>query len=161
MNLAVIGIDPGINGGVAAIRGDKILLLDRCPKKKINASHDYDVEEMTRMLESLKEHNPCVYIEKVNAMPMQGVVSMFNFGRGFGIWIGICAGLKIPLKFVTPRQWKKKMILAKDKDKKASIDTAKQLFPDIDLKPGRLIRDHDGMAEALLIAVYGGYTEWK
>ena len=51
-----------------------------------------------------------VFIEKVHSMPGQGVASMFNFGKGYGIWIGILAALKISKTLVTPQEWKKEMM---------------------------------------------------
>ena len=38
-----------------------------------------------------------VVVEKVNAMPGQGVTSMFNFGQSFGAIKGICAALELPI----------------------------------------------------------------
>ena len=36
-------------------------------------------------------------VEQVNAMPGQGVTSMFNFGQTFGAIKGISATLKLPI----------------------------------------------------------------
>ena len=36
-----------------------------------------------------------VVVEQVNAMPGQGVTSMFNFGQTFGAIKGVCAALRI------------------------------------------------------------------
>ena len=40
-----------------------------------------------------------VVVEQVNAMPGQGVTSMFNFGQSFGAIKGICAALQLPIYF--------------------------------------------------------------
>ena len=48
-----------------------------------------------------------VIVEQVNAMPGQGVTSMFNFGQTFGAIKGVCAALKLPIFFVRPSKWKK------------------------------------------------------
>ena len=37
--------------------------------------------------------NSVVVVEQVNAMPGQGVTSMFNFGQTFGAIKGVCAAL--------------------------------------------------------------------
>ena len=37
------------------------------------------------------EKEVVVVVEHVNAMPGQGVTSMFNFGQSFGVIKGICA----------------------------------------------------------------------
>lgn len=161
MNEAIIGIDPGINGAISAIKGNKIILLEVCPKIKTGNRHEYDVTEMAKLIKSMLRYNPKVYLEKVHAMPKQGVTSMFNFGKGYGVWIGICAALKIPFHLIMPNHWKKKMLYGTDKSKGASIMMVKQLFPDVDLRPGRCLKDHDGLAESILIGVYGGMQEWK
>ena len=46
-------------------------------------------------------------VEQVNAMPGQGVTSMFNFGQTFGAIKGISAALNLPIYFVRPSKWKK------------------------------------------------------
>ena len=38
-----------------------------------------------------------VVVEQVNAMPGQGVTSIFNFGQTFGVIKGVCAALKLPI----------------------------------------------------------------
>jgi crossover junction endodeoxyribonuclease RuvC len=156
----IIGIDPGIKGGIAAIRGSDIVFLELMPtarKQKL-------VVDPVGVYDLIKDLNPektKVYIEKVNAMPNQGVTSMFNFGKGFGTLIGVFESHGFKLTYVTPQMWKANMLGRGNKDKKLSIDLAKTLFPGIDLKPGRKITDQDGMAEALLIAVYGGKKTWR
>ena len=66
-----------------------------------------------------------IVVEKVNAMPGQGVTSMFNFGQTFGAIKGICAALGLPIFFVTPSKWKKHFDLinvAKDASRTKVID---------------------------------------
>ena len=64
----------------------------------------------------------------------------------------------IETKLVSPQKWKKEFNL--DSDKQKSIDTAKKLFPDVNLfRTNRCTKEHDGMAEALLIAEYGRRKE--
>ena len=43
----------------------------------------------------IKDEEVAVVVEQVNAMPGQGVTSMFNFGQTFGAIKGICAALRI------------------------------------------------------------------
>lgn len=163
MNQIIIGVDPGINGGVSAISGADILLLERCPKAKSKHGHDYDYTKMADLLEdyaAYNDKNVVAYIEQVTSWPKQGVVSMFNFGKGFGAWLGILHAYGIPVRFARPQDWKNKLLAGTDKSKEASIKLAEIMFPEADLKPGKMTTAHDGMAEALLIAVYGGSKEW-
>ena len=67
-----IGIDPGKNGGIAVINdSDNSVDTYTFSEERIVA------ELLIRYI--LKQDCKCV-LEKVNAMPGQGVVSMFNFG---------------------------------------------------------------------------------
>ncbi len=156
----VIGIDPGKQGAICTLKGKKILLLEKCPLVGSGRKRDYDPYEMSKMIKQFIDMDPRVYIEKVGPMPKQGVVSMFNFGRGVGLWYGICAALKVPLYPITPQEWKKVVLKGTDKSKAAAILRTKQMFPDILLKKGRQVRDDDNLAEATLISFYGGIKEW-
>lgn len=93
------------------------------------------------------------FIEKVGAMPGQGVTSMFSFGYGFGVWMGILAALKIPHTLVTPQAWKKEMFAGYDKDTDSRV-IARRLFPVQTEESLSRKKDH-GRADALLIAEYG------
>lgn len=71
-----------------------------------------------------------VVIEKVGAMPKQGVVSMFNFGRNFGQWLGLLQTLGIPYHLLTPQQWRKGIVFPSDGDPKQAAQKAyNRLFP--------------------------------
>ena len=50
-----------------------------------------------------------VVVEHVNAMPGQGVTSMFNFGQSFGVIKGVCAALSLPIYFVRPTKEKARL----------------------------------------------------
>jgi crossover junction endodeoxyribonuclease RuvC len=89
------------------------------------------------------------YIERVHAMPKQGVSSVFTFGMGFGSILSTLQLLPASIRFVTPNVWKKAAGLGRDKGE--SLDRARLMFPTV-----RLDRKKDhGQAEALLIAHYG------
>lgn len=97
----------------------------------------------------------CVLIEKAQAMPGQGVTSMFNYGKGFGLILGVCEALGIPYRLITPQAWKKLVLAGTAKDKDAAINFVRRAYPGVDLTPGRKVKPHDGMADAVCIAEYG------
>ena len=142
-----IGIDPGKNGGIAFIDTfqqsyDVYVFSEETLLKKLYRFSKYKTD-------SIK----CV-LEKVNAMPGQGVVSMFNFGQNYGFIQGVLKAYGIPYELVTPQKWKKEFSCTSDKN--TSIEVCKRLFPNVNLKATeRCKKDHDGIAEALLIAEYG------
>ena len=154
-----VGIDPGLTGAVALIHGESplggvieifdapIAVVKKGKKKQGVPLPD----EMARIFYGIRDYNPIVYIEQVHAMRKQGVTSMFNFGMGYGMWIGILAALSIPYQLVTPQRWKKEMMhgmVTAEKD--ASLVQAKRLFPQVAEQLQR--KKDDGRAEALLIA---------
>lgn len=139
-----IGIDPGKKGGIAVMTENKTFVY---PFSEENL---FDMMDYVRDKED--ELSKCV-LEKVGAMPGQGVTSMFNFGQNFGFIQGVLRSYGISYELVTPQKWKKEFSVTKDKN--TSIEVAKRLFPLVNLKATeRCKKDHDGMAEALLLAEY-------
>lgn len=137
-----IGIDPGESGAFAYVcDGD-------C------ATYHWDCEMFINALKVLKERGCVACVEEVHAMPRQGVSSTFKFGKSAGYIEGVLEALRIPYQLIKPQQWKKEFSLIK-KDKVASIQVCKRLFPDVSLRRTDKCRtDDDGMAEALLMAEY-------
>lgn len=150
MRVTVIGIDPGINGAVALLSNDP----QTCMFWPLSdfVSRPTSFEDMT---EQYAVHH--VYIEKSQAFPGgQGVVSMFNYGTGFGRLLGWCEMLGLPFTLVPPRTWTREMHMGcTGKDaKEKSLQAVLRLFPQEDLKErGR--KPHLGIVDALLIAEYG------
>lgn len=144
----IIGIDPGQSGGIAAIDGDASHAVPMPLSGK-----DIDGHEIAKLLKNLTPS--VVILEKVHAMPKQGVSSTFKFGMGFGLVIGVCEALGIPYRLVTPQAWKKAVLAGTTKDKDAAIAFVRRAYPTIDLTPGRKRVPHDGIADAVCIAEYG------
>lgn len=140
-----IGIDPGKRGGFAYIDDDG------------NAkAYSWDETLFVDMIHHIRhesDHAVIACLEKVNALPGQGVTSMFNFGTNYGFIQGVLASFHIPFQLIPPKKWKKEYSLSSDKEQ--SIKTAIRLFPDVNLfRNSRCIKQDDGMSEALLIAEY-------
>ena len=142
-NRVFIGIDPGINGGIAFIYNDTYYAKKTPPT----------VSEMADELIVLKDMGPNLpmysCIEAVHSMPKQGVKSVFTFGKGYGQWLGILATLRIPYIQVTPHKWMKHYgSMPKDKnDRKNHLKhLAQQRYPDQKITLAT--------ADAMLIANY-------
>ena len=141
-----IGVAPGKNGGIAVLSDIKKNIVVRL------FSEEELIHICKTFTQTLPEDCKCV-LEKVNAMPGQGVVSMFNFGQNYGFIQGVLKAYNIPFELVPPQKWKKEFSVTSDKN--TSIEVAKRLFPQVNLKATeRCKKDHDGMAEALLLAEY-------
>lgn len=146
----IVGIDPGQTGGIAYIDTSS------------GASHAMPMPLMGKEIDGHELANALrgrsidtVILEKVHAMPKQGVSSTFKFGMGFGLVIGVCEALGIPYRLVTPQAWKKVVLAGTTKDKDAAATFVRRAYPSIGLTPGRKRVPHDGMADAVCLAEYG------
>ena len=99
-----------------------------------------------------------VVVEQVNAMPGQGVTSMFNFGQTFGAIKGICATLELPIFFVRPAKWKKHFELI-NSSKDASRTKAIEMYPHLAEKLSR--KKDVNKSDAILIARFYSETRFK
>jgi len=151
----VIGIDPGISGAIAFFEDGKLDCVVDMPTLKIASgktmkSHISAVT-LVDILDGWYPRNEAhVVIEKVGALPGNGAVSMFNFGRSAGIIEGVVAAMHFPSTYVTPATWTKAVGRAAGKD--ASRMRAMELFPTrADLF--KRAKD-DGRADAALIAYW-------
>jgi len=103
----------------------------------------------------LSNEEAVVIVEQVNAMPGQGVTSMFNFGQTFGALKGICAALELPIFFVRPSKWKKHFELI-NSSKDASRTKAIEMYPKLS---NQLSKKKDvNKSDAILIARFFSET---
>lgn len=144
-----IGIDPGADGGIATISEDEKIEVSVVPY-----SQEAMVDICFKISDQTGEVKITTCLEKVGPMPRQGVTSMFNFGKGAGFIEGVLRANYIPYQLIPPPTWKKEFSLI-NKDKKESCLVCRKLFPKVNLKrTDKCKKDHDGMAEALLMAEY-------
>lgn len=158
------GIDPGNDGCLVLLYENEQIEFHDAPTAVVKSGkHNRTVlvpQEMANRLQDVKGSglHPRfhVYVEQVSAMPKQGVSSSFNFGMGYGMWLGILAALQIPYTLVTPNRWKKEMMAGMGKEKEASCVRAAQLFPNAGALLSRPKRGGgliflDGRGDALLL----------
>ena len=140
-----VGVDPGKSGALAVLYPNGG--IDTVP---------FNADEYAEVLSYLADNadfDVMCCVEKVGAMPGQGVVSMFNFGHNFGYIEGLLRAYSIPYQLVPPQTWKREFSLTSDKVK--SIEVCKKLFPGANLlATERSRKPSDGIAEALLMAEY-------
>ena len=132
--MKIFGIDPGLSGAIAILENKKVLDLFDMPvmaegkknKKQLNSAQLVNI-----IRENTDTNNESVVIvEQVNAMPGQGVTSMFNFGQTFGAIKGICAALNLPIFFVRPSKWKKHFDLI-NSSKDSSRTKVIEMYPSL------------------------------
>ena len=160
--MRVIGIDPGLSGAIAILEENKVLSLFDMPvmaegkknKRQLNSAQLVNIiQDNTN-----EEDEIAVVVEQVNAMPGQGVTSMFNFGQTFGAIKGVCAALKLPIFFVRPSKWKKHFELI-NSSKDSSRTKTIEMYPSLS---NQLAKKKDvNKADAILIARYYNETKLK
>lgn len=142
----IMGIDPGLKGAIAFYHPsdpNKISVYDMPV-----VDGEVDAAGLGRLI-SVSIPSIAI-IERVHSMPRDGVASAFKFGCNYGVPLGVIGALNIPVRKVTPTQWKKHYRLSANKEE--SRARAIELWPGSD-RFGR--KKDDGRAEAALIAKYG------
>jgi len=148
----ILGIDPGLSGALAFLTRETLEIIDM------------PTVEVTRNGKAKREVSPALiadaiagrgvkqaFMERVSAMPGQGVSSMFSFGRSTGVVEGVLAAYEIPTTLVTPQAWMKAMGLRAGKD--GSRERAMQIWPPYSDLFAR--KKDNGRSDAALIARYG------
>ena len=153
--MKIIGIDPGLSGGIAILDNRRVLSIFDMPvmaegkknKRQVNGAQIYN--EICNRVNKFDKQNVRVIIEQVSAMPGQGVTSMFNFGQSFGILKGICSAMQLPVYFIRPAKWKKYFGLI-NSEKDASRTRAIEMFPSFSSQLSK--KKDSNKADAILIA---------
>ena len=153
--MKIIGIDPGLSGAIGILENKNVLKLFDMPvmaegkknKKQLNSAQLVNIIKKNIN----KSDDVAVVVEQVNAMPGQGVTSMFNFGQTFGAIKGVCAALNLPIFFVRPSKWKKYFELI-NSSKDSSRTKVIEMYPSLS---SQLSKKKDvNKSDAILIARY-------
>jgi hypothetical protein len=148
--MTTIGIDPGINGGIAWLNSQCEAFAEKMPPTIADLwdlifrtiacnSERYCIDPAKMVLKA--------YIEQVHSSPQMGVKSAFTFGQGFGHLEMALTAAGIPFERVRPQAWQKAMGCLTKGDKNVSKRKAQELFPSLKIT--------HATADALLIAAYG------
>jgi crossover junction endodeoxyribonuclease RuvC len=148
MSIVYIGVDPGVSGGIAWKHGGSPTMhAEKMPQT------DRDILELLHDI-AVPSKRAFAVLEKVGAMPGQGVSSTFKFGMGFGGLKMALTAAQCPFELVTPQKWKKefglifpkKLGLTKTQIKNKDKEKAQQLFPDLKIT--------HATADAILLCEY-------
>jgi len=150
--MIILGIDPGLQGGLVIIQNGNI--IDKMPAPVIKGKkNEYDINAI---IEFIKKNKPThAGLEKAQAMPGQGVCSMFSTGKGFGMYWGIIAAMGMAYILPPPREWQKNVLAGYNMEntKQASALFCSRTWPKEDWKATERCRKvHDGLTDAGAIA---------
>ena len=152
--MKVLGIDPGITGGLAIVEITDVstIVIDAIDVPVIGTGAKERVESIA-IQKWIGQHQPALAcIERAQSMPKQGSSSGFKYGRAVGALEAAIALSGVPVQIIEPSVWKRALHLP-GKDKEAARQRALELFPAAHALLARK-KDH-GRAEACLIALFG------
>lgn len=154
--MIVIGVDPGLTGGLAVIDDGQLVAVYDMPVKAITykgkTRKEVDGAELNRLFNL---YVPAyIFIEKVSAMPGQGVTSMFRFGQSLGVIQGAADAFwsTTSVELVSPQKWKKNFKLIGTK-KDAAREKCIEIFNS--KKNWFKLKKSSGKADATLLGLYG------
>lgn len=141
----IMGVDVGVSGAYAIIDTDfQILTFKEFSRTMKEICWDELIDDISKYDVSY------VAIEKAQAMPQQGVCSMFSYGKVYGEILGVIKALRIPYFLVSPQTWKKAQCAGLPNEKGSSIIRVKELFPEFGSY--EFLKRHHNVCDAILIA---------
>lgn len=160
----MIGVDPGLSGGVCLVskKGEAIDYI-----RMANIAEIDDFFDKARGLYG--NVLTCVFEEHHGGGEKTNAAAHESRGKFKAIFETLCHVHKVPMVLVTPQTWKahfgliQKAVKGAPKvpveekrklAKAASCKLAKELFPAVNLVFPRCSVEHDGVAESLLLAEY-------
>ena len=160
----LLGIDPGFYGALALIEPiNRVIIaiydMPTVQPLKIAGGPDAKypiVVDGVQLVKIIKRHESTIkmaVLERVHAMPEQGVSSMFRFGEGYGLIQGVLHAFGIRTLMPPAAVWKAAHGLSHDKAR--SIALASNIFGQMATKQYFNRKKDDGRAEAALLALYG------
>lgn len=96
--LFYLGVDPGYAHGALAVLGENF-------EDIAFSDIGEDLGALCEFFALWGPHIKTAIMEKVGAMPRQGVTSSLNFGRGIGWCEALLTNYKIPFEYATPQRW--------------------------------------------------------
>ena len=143
--MTIIGIDPGINGGISWIDSTGGIAVEKMPDTIL------DLWELIHSIKVNAGSAVKAYLETVHSSPQMGVKSAFTFGNGYGHLEMALTAAGIPFERVRPQVWQKEMGCLTKGDKNVSKRKAQELFPGTKVT--------HAIADSMLIAAYGERTK--
>lgn len=145
-----IGIDPGVNGGIAFIREGKqadydpgVVLIGSC---KIPDTYKDTYSLLVELESSDPDEMGFALLESAQASPAMGSVSSFNYGKGAGA-LEACLEIScIKHELVKSGEWQRSLRCLSGGKKAVTRKAAQKMFPTLKIT--------DQNADALLIAEY-------
>ncbi len=172
----IVGIDPGLGGGLAAVRPGPDYRLSRRIEivatrrmfaslrgALVNKQRTVSPAEVARWIEHVNRGQefdivPEVWIEMQWARPGQSIVAGSTMMFGYGLLIGALLTAGFTVYRVSPVGWMNAILgpsQERTKVKKPSVPYLQQVYPDVTIVPDGCRVPHTGITDAICIAEYG------
>lgn len=143
---AVLGVDPGVSGGIAVLRGDGAVFFIQ------GVNGEMTEKELAMMVGSAvdilqRAGGDTAFVEKVGFIKGDGGKGSFTFGGVYKFVLGCLHTRRVNVVNVYPQAWQAKLGCLTGGNKNVSKAMAQELFPEIKMT--------HRIADALLIAEYG------
>ena len=102
--MQILGIDPGYTGAIACLNTvtNELVVMDMPVAKNPKGKTTLDMPSLFGLFQGAPRKNVLAVVEKVSAMPGQGVSSVFRFGEGFGALQMAIVARELPMQVCHP-----------------------------------------------------------
>jgi len=157
--MTYVGIDPGLNGGIAVLECERVLTLHIMPTRQSGSGGRRVVDQVAldSMLMDLPPDTFCV-VEAQTAMHGNGVTSAFSLGMTYGAITQALVSRAVRHQRVKPQIWQRAYGISggyQKRTKAQALTVAQGLWPMQDWRATDRSRvAHDGLVDAALLAEY-------
>lgn len=158
MNNYIVGIDPGLNGGIVVLDKNHIIVDKTIMPVLGTNKKEYDILSIKKFLYKYAEDIGLVILERSQPQFRDGKKQAFKTGFGYGVLQASLVGLDISYQIIAPKGWQKVVFdgLNTDDTKLASALFCQQKWPKEDWRRSERAKNmHDGMTDAACLAYYG------
>lgn len=157
----IIGIDPGLSGGLAILSSVGPPMVTKMPIKEISGMKRPSPFDINHWITSYSmPFKRMIFIEK--SLPIvgskRGMQQIQTTEQNYGFLLGVLSQLN-DINEINVKDWQKEMLGDMPRcmtTKEASIAKCQEMYnPSLLLPTSRSTKPHDGIADALMIATYG------
>jgi hypothetical protein len=157
-DIIVVGIDPGLKGGIACLKNGEILTTAKMPIVKNKVGSRVDAVALTKII---KDTSPSmVIIEEPQVRAGENIIAHLTIGINFGIIYATLTMLRVKFITIPAVVWTHAIhsLITGSKEwethpsKMKSLKTFRKLYPESQIT-------HDGIVDAVLIAFYWLWKE--
>lgn len=151
----ILGVDPGLNGGLVVINADGEIVAKTVVPIFDGKRKEYDIKSIEAFI---RQNNVgLAVLEKSTTRPLQSAQSTFTTGKGFGMYWAIFHVMGIKLALVSPQVWQKAIIQSpKGESKQYAMLYCARTWPREEWRATpRSKNPHDGLCDAACLAAYG------